>query len=156
MPSFRNHRRVHDVSILAMVLPSQTSIRPVATTGVRAKFNNSHRAAKVAHGALDSAATAHFVPITYLGTDHQDTTTGIRVGCDSANGSVMRAVTTDKRSLEALPDRVGCDSANGSVMRAVATDKRSLEALPDRARDCHKFTDITLPLVSVPQLCDMR
>jgi len=39
-------------------------------------------------------------------------------------------------------------------MRAVATDKLSLEALLDRARDCHKFADITLPLVSVPQLCD--
>ena len=39
-------------------------------------------------------------------------------------------------------------------MRAVTTDKLSLEALPDGARDCHKFTDIRLPLVSVPQLCD--
>ena len=40
------------------------------------------------------------------------------------------------------------------MMRAVATDKLSLKALPDRARDYHKFSDITLPLVSVPQLCD--
>ena len=39
-------------------------------------------------------------------------------------------------------------------MRAVATDERSLDALPDRARECHKFTNFTLPLVSVPQLCD--
>lgn len=48
--------------------------------------------------------------------------------------------------------RVGC--ANGSIVRAVATEKLSLEALLDRARDCHKFIDITLPLISVPQLCD--
>ena len=39
-------------------------------------------------------------------------------------------------------------------MRAVATDKLNLKALPDGARDCHKFEDITLPLVSVPKLCD--
>ena len=39
-------------------------------------------------------------------------------------------------------------------MRDVATDKLSLDTLPDRAHDCHKFTDITLLLVSVPQLCN--
>ena len=39
-------------------------------------------------------------------------------------------------------------------MRAVATDKLGLKVLPDRARACRKFSDITLPLVSVPQLCD--
>jgi len=39
-------------------------------------------------------------------------------------------------------------------MHAVATDKLDLEAIPDRAHDCHKFTNIPLPLVSVPQLCD--
>lgn len=48
--------------------------------------------------------------------------------------------------------RGGC--ANSSIMRAVATDKLRLEALPNNARECYKFTDITLPLVSVPQLCD--
>ena len=45
--------------------------------------------AKPQYGALDSGATDHFVPSTYHGTNHQDTTKGVTVGC--ANGSTMQA-----------------------------------------------------------------
>ena len=78
-------------------------------------------------GALDSAATGHFLPENYEGTNHQSTPNGIRVGC-----------------------------ANGSVMRAVATDHLDLRALPIAARKAHKFRtdEIAIPLISVPQLCE--
>ena len=78
-------------------------------------------------GALDSAATSHFLPEQYVGTDHKNTPNGILVGC-----------------------------ANGSVMRAVATDQLNIRALPIAAKRAHKFKndEISLPLISVPQLCD--
>ena len=111
-PTNRKHRLVH-FSPGTIVPKLNTTLR------IQNKISHRHCAAKIVHGALDFAATAHFLPLTYRGTDHQNMTAGIRVGC-----------------------------ANGIVMHAVATDKLSLEALPDRACDCHKFTDITLPLVS--------
>ena len=85
----QNNWRVH-FSPGTTVLKLNTT----ATIGVRTKFSNSHHAARIAHGAFDFAATANFLPMTYRGTDHQDTSTGIRVGC--ANGSVVRAVATDE------------------------------------------------------------
>ena len=78
------------------------------------------------YGALDSGATDHFVPTTYYGTNHKDTTTnGITVGC-----------------------------ANGSTMQSKATDCLALHNLPLTAQTCHKFDEeVHLPLVSVPKLC---
>jgi len=78
-------------------------------------------------GALDSAATGHFLPEDYKGINHQRTRYGITVGC-----------------------------ATGSVMRAVTMDLFDIRALPVAARQAHKFRtdEITLPLISVPQLFD--
>ena len=78
-------------------------------------------------GALDSAATCHFLPEDYKGKNHKSTPNGILVEC-----------------------------ANGSVMRAVATDQLDIQALLVAAWRAHKFKkdEITLPLVSVPQLCN--
>ena len=75
-------------------------------------------------GAIDSAAIDHFMPATYIGDNHHPTKHGIRVGC-----------------------------ANGSEMQATATDILSLPQLPIAARGCHKFNEISLPLISVPKLC---
>ena len=38
-------------------------------------------------GAIDSAATDHFMPTAYIGDNHRPNTHGIQVGC--ANGSKM-------------------------------------------------------------------
>lgn len=65
------------------------------------------------------------MPTTYHGTNHTPVRRGIRVGC-----------------------------ANGSYMRAVATDTLGLPQLPRQARSCHKFNDISIPLISVPKLCE--
>ena len=65
------------------------------------------------------------MPATYRGTNHTPVQRGIRVGC-----------------------------ANGFYMRAVATDILALPQLPKQARSCHKFTDISIPLISVPKLCE--
>eukprot|EP00536_Pseudo-nitzschia_multiseries_P016827 jgi/Psemu1/47967/gm1.47967_g len=62
------------------------------------------------YGALDSAATDHFVPSTYQGGAHQDTPGALTVGC-----------------------------ANGSKMLSTATDLLDLPRLPLEARGCHKF-----------------
>ena len=76
------------------------------------------------YGALDSGTTDHSVPTHYHGTNHQDTTNGVTVGC-----------------------------ADGSTMQATATDCLDLSNLPREARTCHKFNKVHLPLVSVPKLC---
>ena len=91
------------------------------------KVGSSSIAVRTALEALDSAANSHFLPDYYKGTDHQSTHNGILVGC-----------------------------ANESVMRAIATDRLNIRALLEAAKRVHKFkkNEITLPLVSVPQLCD--
>ena len=76
------------------------------------------------YGALDSGTTDHFVPTNYHGTNHQDTTNGVTVGC-----------------------------ANGSTMQFKATDCLDLGNLPCEACTCHKFEEVHLPLALVPKLC---
>ena len=76
------------------------------------------------YGSLGSDTTGHFVPTLYHGTNHQETTDGVTVGC-----------------------------ANGSTMQATETDCLNLRDLPREARPCHKFDEVHLPFVSVPKLC---
>jgi hypothetical protein len=76
-------------------------------------------------GAIDSGATDHFLPTSYRGDNHQDTSNGMQVKC-----------------------------ANDSIMTATSTDVLSLSQLPPLARGCHKFDDVTTPLISVGKLCD--
>ena len=89
-------------------------LKPSAAIRVYKKLVDSYTAAEIALGVLDSAAIGHFLPKDYRFFDHQGTSNGVGVGC-----------------------------ANGSITRAVATDKLRLEALPDSARECHKFADKT-------------
>ena len=79
----------------------------------------------ITRGAIDSGATDHFLPTAYRGDNHQVTSNGMKVKC-----------------------------ANNSIMTATSTDVLSLEKLPPLARGCHKFDDVTTPLVSVGKLCD--
>eukprot|EP00536_Pseudo-nitzschia_multiseries_P005850 jgi/Psemu1/13780/gm1.13780_g len=59
------------------------------------------------YGALDSAATDHFVPTTYQGGAHQDKPGALTVGC--ANGSKMLTTATDLLDLPRLPlEARGC------------------------------------------------
>jgi hypothetical protein len=76
-------------------------------------------------GALDSGATHIYLPDDFVGTDHQATSNGMVVAC-----------------------------ANDATMQAKSTDKLDLPRLPPPARECHKFSEITMPLVSVGKLCD--
>ena len=76
-------------------------------------------------GALDSGATDHFLPTAYRGDDHRPTSNGMQVKC-----------------------------ANDAIMTASATDSLSLSNLPIQARGCHKFDDVSTPLISVGKLCD--
>ena len=77
--------------------------------------------------AVDLAATDHFMSALYTGTNPQPTTRSVIVGC-----------------------------ANGSHMQATATDTLDLPQLPVTVWGCHKFKDISLPLISVPKLCRAR
>ena len=52
-------------------------------------------------GAIDSAATDHFMPDTYTGDNPQSTLNGIKVGC--ANGTQIQATAIDVISLPQLP-----------------------------------------------------
>uniref|UniRef100_A0A7S4ELS1 Uncharacterized protein n=1 Tax=Pseudo-nitzschia australis TaxID=44445 RepID=A0A7S4ELS1_9STRA len=74
-------------------------------------------------GAINLPATDHFMLDTYTSDDPQPTTLGISVGC-----------------------------ADGTTMQATATDVLSIPELPGAARGCHKFQEISLPLISVPKL----
>ena len=76
------------------------------------------------YSALDSGSTDHFVPTTYHGTNHHDTTNGVTVGC-----------------------------ANDSTIQSKATDCLDLGNLPREASTSHKFEDVHLPFISVPKLC---
>jgi hypothetical protein len=44
--------------------------------------------------------------------------------------------------------------ANNSIMAATSTDMLSLSKLPQEAHGCHKFDEVTTPLISVGKLCD--
>ena len=79
----------------------------------------------VTRGAIDSGATDHFLPTTYRGDNHQATSNGMKVKC-----------------------------ANNSIMTSTSTDVLSLAKLPPLARTCHKFDDVSTPLLSVGKLCD--
>jgi hypothetical protein len=76
-------------------------------------------------GALDSGATATYLPDDFMDTDHQVVTNGMIVAC-----------------------------ANDATMQATSIDKLDLPLLPAPARECHKFREIIVPLVSVGKLCD--
>ena len=76
------------------------------------------------YAAIDSGASSHFYPIKYKGAQHDPTADPIRVGC-----------------------------ANKAVMVSLAEDIIYFNKLPLAAKKCHKFKEIWLPLLSVPQLC---
>jgi hypothetical protein len=77
------------------------------------------------HGILDTGATDHFMPMSYQGLGERATTNGIQVGC-----------------------------ANGTLMRARATDILNIPTLPETSKQCHKFKEIDMPLVSGKKLAD--
>ena len=77
--------------------------------------------------AVNLAATDHFMPALYTRTNPQPTTWGMIAGY-----------------------------ANGSHMQATAIDTLDLPQLPANARGCHKFKDISLPLISVLKLSRAR
>ena len=75
-------------------------------------------------GAVDSAATDHYLPSLYEGDDENLLQRGLAVG-----------------------------TANGGTMYSVASDVLKLCHLPLDARRCHKFAEIHLPLISVGKIC---
>eukprot|EP00536_Pseudo-nitzschia_multiseries_P018761 jgi/Psemu1/57217/gm1.57217_g len=69
-----------------------------------------HARSSPGYGALDSAATDHFVPTMYQGGAHQDTPGALTVGC--ANGSKMLSTATDLLDVPRLPPEArGCHNA---------------------------------------------
>ena len=76
---------------------------------------------------MDPGASSHFYPSDYTGDRHDPTAAPIRVGC-----------------------------ANKAVMISLATDNIKFSNLPLAAKKCHKFKEIWLPLLSVPQLCKSK
>ena len=91
---------------------------------------DSHRVAlevqqqhRIRYAAVDSGGSSHFYPIDYTGEQHDLTADPIRAGC-----------------------------ANKAVMISLAEDIIHFNKLPLAAKKCHKFKEIWLPLLSVPQL----
>ena len=73
---------------------------------------------------IDSGASDHYFPASYV-------------------GELPQSVTT--------PHSVG--TANGTVMESVSTDRFPLPGIKAAARNCKKFVEVTLPLISVGRLC---
>lgn len=77
-----------------------------------------------AMGVVDSAATNHFLPLSYQGDDKNIQNQGLVVG-----------------------------TANDRMMNSIACDVLKLLQLPLSAQKCHKFVDVYLPLISVDKIC---
>ena len=73
---------------------------------------------------LDTGATDHFFPATYVRMRPRQDHDPIHVGCP-----------------------------NGTTMQLVGKDVLNIEGLPERARECHIFQDIDKALISIPKLC---
>ena len=76
------------------------------------------------YAAINSGASSHFYQNDYTGERHDPTADPICVGC-----------------------------ANRTVMVSLAEDVIQFNKLPLAAKKCHKFKEIWLPLLSLPQLC---
>ena len=79
------------------------------------------------YAAINSGASGNFYPENYEGARHDSTADTIRVGC-----------------------------ANKGVMESLAEDIIYFNKLPLATKKCHKFKEIWLPLLSVPQLCKAK
>ena len=77
-----------------------------------------------AMGAVDSAASDHYLPSSYKG--------------DGEN---------------ALNKGLAVSTANGGTMYSVASDVLKLCQLPLGARRCHKYAEVHLLLISVGKIC---
>ena len=86
-----------------------------------------HKQYLIRYAAVDLGASSHFYPIDYTGEKHDHTADPIRVGC-----------------------------AKKEVMVSLAEDIIRFNSLPLTAKKCHKFKEIWLPLLSVPQLCKSK
>ena len=82
-----------------------------------------HKQHTIWYAVVDSGASSKFYPSDYVGEKHDPTVATIWVGC-----------------------------ANKEVINSLATDIICFNNLPLAAKKCHKFEEIWLPLLSVPQL----
>ena len=106
---------------LKFILKKQ--LKPKSSFLASTNHNNS-RAIAPTMAAVDSGASDHYFPATYTGELPQP---------------VIK------------PHPVG--TANGSVMRSVSTDRFRLPGIDPEARTCKKFLEVKLPLISVGRLC---
>ena len=74
---------------------------------------------------IDSGATDHFMPTHFQGTNHRSVLDGVQVRC-----------------------------ANNTLMLSRAVDRLPLPNLPATTLACHKFDEISTPLISVGKICD--
>lgn len=72
------------------------------------------------YAALDSAASDHYFPASFIGDNHAENTQPTAVG-----------------------------TASGNVMRSVATDVFPMGDIPKAARSCKKLKEVSLPLALV-------
>ena len=86
-----------------------------------------HQQHCIRYVAVNSGASSHFFPIAYTGERNDPTADPISVG-----------------------------RANKEVVVSLAEDIIHFNKLPLAAKKCHKFKDIWLPLLSVPQLCKSK
>ena len=78
-------------------------------------------------GAVDSGATGHFLPMTYQCINHKTTVPG---------------------------EEILVQCANDTTMASAATNRPNLQNLPVAAAECHKFKNMSTPLLSVKTFCE--
>ena len=82
-----------------------------------------HQQYHIQYAAVNASTSSHLYPIDYTGKQHDSTTDSIRVGW-----------------------------ANKAVMVSLAEDIIHFNKLPLATKKCHKFKEIWLPLLSLPQI----
>jgi hypothetical protein len=93
---------------------------------------------------LETAFQASSIP-SIVKTDGTGTVSGSISGTASSYRGDRHRITIDGMQVKC---------ANNSIMAAEATDMLSLSNLPQAACGCHKFDEVTTPLISVGKLCD--
>ena len=74
--------------------------------------------------AIDSEASRNCYPSHYIGENHNPLATKVTVGC-----------------------------TNNAAIKLQAQDTLRFRKIPTKSKICHKFDEITTPLISVSQLC---
>ena len=105
----------------------QKLLRILNTTDNYTVAREAHCVSNIKWAAIDSGASGNYYPSSYVGEKHNP-----------------------------LAPKVVVGFANNAAIKSKAQDTIQFKNLPTEAKICHKFDEITTPLISVSQLCQNK